>query len=66
MAVSTSTVAWNSGYLVIASGTPAEVIAEIPAGTSSGCPLLNPDGLRGIGGTATAMTAIYFTTAKNW
>jgi len=51
MAVSTTTTAWNSGYLVTAYGTEAEVHAEMAAGADGKCPLVSPEFLMAFGGT---------------
>jgi hypothetical protein len=61
MTVSTTTTAWNAGYLVSASGTIAEVNSEMVMGTSSFCKLKSPDNLMGYGGTtASNCVAIWF------
>ena len=54
MAVSTTSTAWNSGILVSAYGTEAEVHAEMAAGADSKCPLVAPEFLMGFGGTTAA------------
>ena len=51
MAVSVTTAAWNAGILVQASGTIAEVNAEITAGAASKYPLRSREYLMGYGGT---------------
>jgi len=51
MAVSISSTAWNSGYLVSASGTIAEVNTEMAAGAASKCALRCREYLLGYGGT---------------
>ena len=51
MAVSTTSTAWNGGYLVSAYGTEAEVHAELAAGGDSKCPLVASEFLMGFGGT---------------
>jgi hypothetical protein len=51
MTVSTTSTAWNAGYLVSASGTIAEVNSEMVTGTVSFCKLKSRDFFIGYGGT---------------
>lgn len=52
MTVSVASAAWNSGHLVSASGTIAEVNAELAAGTVSKLPLECREYLMSYGGTS--------------
>jgi hypothetical protein len=52
MTVSTTSTAWNAGYLVSAAGTIAEVNSEMVTGTASFCKMKSRGHLMGYGGTA--------------
>lgn len=65
MAASTSSTGYNSGYLVTASGTYADVLAEIKSGTTSACPCENIGNLISITGLSTASCfAAWYTKTK--
>lgn len=68
MTVSTSSKAWNSGYLVMAYGTMSEVLTEMAAGAVSQCPLENFEDLKGItsASSSPSFTATWYTRKSLW